>query len=80
MNGSILKKSSVKYGCPVPYCREKEGSWWTCYNCNSDVCKKHEVFNGRIVPYCAMCKPEKFGLDKNRRKTKQILFLKEILS
>lgn len=62
MNGSILKKSSVKYGCPIPYCREKEGSWWTCYNCDNDVCKKHEVFNGKIVPYCAMCKPEKFDL------------------
>lgn len=50
---------------------EKEGSWWTCYNCGMDVCKKHEVFNGKTVPYCAMCKPEKFSLDKNRRKTKR---------
>lgn len=59
--GSILKKDNG-YGCPIPYCKEKEGSWWTCYKCGYDVCKKHEVFNGKTVPYCAMCKPEKFNL------------------
>ena len=63
-------KSRTVRGCPVPYCRTKMGSWWLCYHCGADVCKKHEVFNGKTVPYCAMCKPEEFGLDENRRKIK----------
>lgn len=66
----LVKKTKTVIGCPIPYCREKKGSWWTCYNCGADVCKKHEVFNGKTVPYCAMCKPQEFGLDENRRKIK----------
>ena len=64
MSGSILKKQDKRngYGCPVPYCREKQGSWWLCSCCGSDVCKTHEVFNGRTVSYCAICCPQKFGL------------------
>lgn len=51
-----------KNGCPIPYCRAKEGSWWLCLTCGSDVCKKHEYFNGYTVRYCAVCCPQKFGL------------------
>ena len=63
-SGSQLTKKNG-YGCPVPYCREKYGSWWTCFCCDSNVCKRHEVFNGRIVPYCAICCPQQFGLIYN---------------
>ena len=56
------RNKNIIIGCPVPYCRTKKGSWWICTTCHSDVCKKHEYFNGRIVRYCAICCPQLFRL------------------
>jgi len=30
-------KYKTRIGCPVPYCKGKKGSWWTCYNCGDEA-------------------------------------------
>lgn len=40
--------------CPVKWCRHPN-SWWLCYNCGAPTCKRHQVFNGRIVIKCYFC-------------------------
>jgi len=54
MSRSTPYKGSGCGWCPVPWCKGG-AKWWTCYNCGSLACGKHQIFNGSIVTSCWFC-------------------------